>query len=128
MKIPVEPAAKIASDLGLELVVIAGYDGNSLEVASYGKSPMGKDMAAEWADRIPESIGFDPNSREMNEDYRATPEAVNKHRFDIALLALQEIASIVPTATSFDGSPVVALLECWQIQEIARRAVERLKG
>jgi hypothetical protein len=124
MRIPSEEAAAITAKYELELVVIAGYDGKTLETASFGKSPMGKDMAADWADKIPAAVGFDTVERTIHEDFRATPAAVTKKLIDDVDAILRLIAFHVPTVTAFGGESarVCNVDEVFELKRLAATA------
>jgi hypothetical protein len=136
MKIPAEEAAKIALSYRQELVVVAGYDGRTLEVATFGNGPMAKDMAADWGDAIPAALGFDAGARMVHEDYRATPEAVAKKRIDDLTLEVQnlrltsqkaddiirEIAFVVPTVTNLGRMRVCDVEQVFRLKKMAAEA------
>ena len=142
MKIPAEEAARIALNFQHELVVVAGYDGKTLEVATFGKGPMAKDMAADWGEAIPTALGFNPGERTIHEDYRATPEAVAKKRIDDLTLEVQnlrlttqraddiirEIAFVVPTVTELGRARVCDVEQVFRLKKMAAEARDILKG
>lgn len=130
MKISSNEAFALCEKYEQELVVIAAYDGKTLEVATFGVNPVGKDVAASWGEMVAKLFCEDPGElrTRVHEDYRATPAAQYKAKLDAAETALKEIADRVAGAVSFDGTPVVGLFEYWQLQQVARLALEKLKG